>query len=97
MVFRSLGEHGFVKVMFGSFTRFIRCARQTTISTSILDDLGDQACPAGLMRCADTTTGVAVKVLVKENMVAEMGIVVTFAVGVVESSFTLLVTEENMR
>ena len=94
---RSPGKHGLVKIVFGGFTSFIWCARQTTVGASILDDLGDQACPACLMRCADTAASVAVKVFVEENMVAEMGIVVTFAVRVVESSFTLFVTEENVR
>lgn len=93
---RSLRKYGLVKIVFGGFARFIWCARQTAIGASILNDLGDQTCPAGLMRCADTATRVAVKVFVEENMIAEMGIVVTFAVGVVESSFTLLVTEENV-
>ena len=96
-MFRSLGKHGLVEIVFGGFTRFIWCARQTTIGASILDDLGDQTCPAGLMRCADTAASVAVKVFVEENMIAEMGIVVTFAVGVVESPFTPFVTEENVR
>ena len=56
------------------------CSWQTAFGTRILDDFGDKARPTGLMRCADATAGIAIKVLEKEDVIAEIRIVVHFSV-----------------
>src|SRR4051812_14699535 len=50
-----------------------RCARPATDRAELsllLDELGDEAGPACLMRCAETRAGVGVKILVEEIMIA---------------------------
>lgn len=46
------------------------------------------------MRRADSTTSVAVKVLPEKDMIAEIRIVVHFAVEIITSAFALFVAEE---
>jgi len=48
------------------------------------------------MRCADSAARVAIKVLIEEDMIAEIGIMVHLAVESVAGSFTLFVTEEDV-
>ena len=48
------------------------------------------------MRCADSTTGVAVKVLVEKDVITEIGIVVHFAVECVAGTFTIFITKEDV-
>lgn len=99
MVFGSLGSltnNRLVKVMFRRFMNFIGSSRQTTFSTGVLDDFGDQTRPASLMRCANSAARVAVKVLVEEDVIAEIGIMVHFAVKTVVSTFTIFIAEEDV-
>ena len=79
-MFRPLGNDSLVKVMLRNLMNLKGCPWQTAFGTRILDDFGDKARPTGLMRCADATAGIAIKVLEKEDVIAEIRIVVHFAV-----------------
>ena len=80
MMFRPMANNRLIKVMFRSFVNIVWCSRQPTLGAGILNDFGDQACPTSLMRRADSTACVAVKVLEKKEVIAEVWIMIHFAV-----------------
>src|SRR5262245_65977147 len=53
----------------GQCWRIAAGAPRSTLTTALLEELGDQSCPAGLMARADAGTIVAVKVFVEPDEV----------------------------
>jgi hypothetical protein len=59
--------------------------------------LGDQARPAGLMRGSEATASVAMKVLVKKNVVAKVWIMLEPVIVTARGASALRVDEEQSR
>ena len=51
---------------------------QSSLATPLVDEVGDEAGPAGLVAGAEAGAGVPMEVLVKQKVVAPMGIVLKF-------------------
>src|ERR1700730_5799826 len=67
-------------------SRALVCARGTSslgflLRANLLDKVGDQSGPAGLVGCAAAAAVVAVEILVEQNVVLEMGIDLKLFVG----------------
>src|SRR5204863_6552190 len=65
--------------------------------SGLLQELSDQAGPAGLMACADARAVVAVEVFVKQNEVAPVRIVMIAAVAAVHRTSAVFILEEDAR
>ena len=74
---------------------FISGTYETCIVAARVEEFRDESRPSCLMRCADASTGVAVKVLVEEHEVSEVRIAGQLGVISEDGPFTVFVFEEK--
>ena len=76
----------------------VAATRSTVLITGTrLKQLGDQARPAGLMRGSEATAGVAMKVLVKKNVVAKVWIMLESVIVTAHGAPAVRVDEKQSR
>ena len=69
---------------------------QATIHTGIMNHLGNQTRPPGLMRSSETVAGVAVEKLVEEDIVAPMDVVVEHIASAIAGPAAVIVSNEDV-
>ena len=71
--------------------------RYKRLLPGLFKELGYKTGPAGLMTRAQSGSGVAVKIFVKQNQIAPIRIVLKFFNGPIERSPPVFIPQENVR